>query len=145
MLDTLLVAGLESTRTFSLGVVLDLENPAHAAQELITPAFIVQVEDGPPAAGPTGWLVRTNSKNVVILQLQFVEHTGSDRGWGLAFNLLETGGHATRCRLRLFRDPSWARQIDFQGDTIIDLTVEDDAVLIDFTPYELMRIEATLG
>ena len=34
MLDTLLIAGRESTRSFSLGVVLDLENPAHAAQEI---------------------------------------------------------------------------------------------------------------
>jgi alpha-mannosidase len=145
MLDTLLVAGFESTRTFSLGVALDLENPAQAAQELITPAFVVQVENGPPSVGPTGWLVQVDSKNVVISQLQFVEHTGGDRGWGLAFNLLETGGHAMRCRLRLFRNPSWARQVDFQGDTIIDLAVEDDAVRIDFTPYELVRVEVTLG
>ena len=145
MLDTLLIAGCESTRSFSLGVVLDLENPAHAALEAITPASVVPVEDGPPLIGPSGWLAQVDSKNVVISQLEFVEQTGTDRGWGLAFHLLETGGHATRCRLRLFRNPSWARQVDFQGDTIIDLTIQEDAVLIDFTPYELARVEATLG
>jgi alpha-mannosidase len=145
MLDTLLIAGRESTRSFSLGVVLDLENPAHAAQEIITPAPVVSVEDGPPSVGPSGWLAQADSKNVVISRVEFVEKTGTDRAWGLAFHLLETGGHATRCRLRLFRSPSWARQVDFQGATIIDLTVQEDAVLIDFTPYELVRIEATLG
>ena len=145
MLDTLLIAGQETSRSFALGVVLDLENPAHAAQEVLTPAPVVPVDDGPPSVGPSGWLAQADSKNVVISRVEFVEKTGTDRAWGLAFHLLETGGHATRCRLRLFRSPSWARQVDFQGDTIIDLTVQDDAVLIDFTPYELVRIEATLG
>ncbi len=145
MLDTLLIAGRESTRSFSVGAVLDLENPAHTAQESITPALVVPVESGPPPMGPSGWLAQADSKNVVILRLEFVEKTGTDRSWGLAFHLLETSGHATRCRLRLFRSPSWARQVDFQGDTIIDLTIQEDAVLIDFTPYELVRIEVTLG
>ena len=54
-------------------------------------------------------------------------------------------GTATRCRLRLFRNPSFARQVDFQGETIIDLTTQDDAVLIDLTPHELARVEVTLG
>jgi alpha-mannosidase len=145
MLETLLVAGRESSRSFTMGVVLDLENPAYAAQEVITPAPVVAVEDGPPSIGPSGWLAQADSKNVVISHLEFVEKTGTDRAWGLAFHLLETGGHATRCRLRLFRNPSLARQVDFQGDTIIDLTIQEDAVLVDFTPYELARVEVTLG
>ena len=101
----LLVAGRETTRSFTLGVVLDLENPAHAAQDAITPAFVVPVEDGPPSIGPSGWLAQADSKNVVISHLEFVEKTAGDRGWGLAFHLLETGGHATRCRLRLVPQP----------------------------------------
>jgi alpha-mannosidase len=145
MLDTLLVAGLESARSFSFGVVLDLENPSHAVQDFLTPALVIPVELGPPQAGPTGWFARADSKNVLISHIEFIEQTGNERGWGLAMHLLETSGHATRCRLRFFRNPSWARQVDFQGDTIIDLTTQDDAVLIDFTPYELARIEVTLG
>lgn len=145
MLDTLLVAGLETTRSFTLAVVLDLENPSHAAQDVITPAPVVPVDDGPPPNGPSGWLAQADSKNVVISHLEFVETTGGDRGWGLAFHLLETSGHATRCRLRLFRNPSFARQVDFLGETIVDLTTQDDAVLIDLTPHELARVEATLG
>jgi alpha-mannosidase len=145
MLDTLLIAGLESNRSFEFGVVLDLENPAHAAVDAITPAFVVPVENGPPPNGPTGWLAQVDSKNVVITHLEFIEQTGNDRGWGLAFHLLETSGHSTRCRLRLFRNPSWARQIDFQGETIVDLTTQDDVVLVDLTPYELARVEMTLG
>ena len=145
MLDTLLIAGLESTRSFSLGIVLDSEKPFHAVVDAMTPAVVVPVENGPPLIGPTGWLAQVDSKNVVISHLEFMEQTGTDRGWGLAFHLLETSGHSTRSRLRLFRNPSWARQVDFQGDTIIDLTTQDDAVLVDLTPYELARVEVTMG
>jgi alpha-mannosidase len=28
---------------------------------------------------------------------------------------------------------------------IVDLPIEDDAVLVDFTPHELARVEITLG
>jgi alpha-mannosidase len=145
MLDTLLIAGLESTRSFSLGVVLDMENPAHAAVDAIAPALVSCVDGGPPQSGASGWLAQADSKNVVITRLEFLEHTEIDREWGLAFHVLETSGHATRCRLRLFRSPFRARQVDFQGETIIDLTTQDDAVLIDLTPYELARVEAMFG
>jgi alpha-mannosidase len=145
MLDTLLVAGLDTTRSFTLGVVLDFENPSQAAQDVIAPAYVVPVANGPPSIAPSGWLAKADSKNLVISHLGFVERTGDDRGWGLAFHLAETSGSATRCRLRLFRNPSFARQVDFLGETIIELTTQDDAVLIDLTPHEVARVEVTLG
>jgi alpha-mannosidase len=144
MLDTLLVAGNESCRSFSLGVVLDLEYPFHAAQDLITPAVVVPTDDGPPALGVTGWLAQLDRRNVAISRVEFTENAG-DRGWGLVFHLLEAAGQSGRCRLRLFRNPTWARQVDFLGETIIDLSVEGDAVQVDLTPHELARIEVTLG
>jgi alpha-mannosidase len=144
MLDTLLVAGAETCRTFDLGVVLDLEYPFHAAQDLITPMVVVPTDDGPPALGVTGWLALLDHKNVAISRVEFTENAG-DRGWGLVFHLLETAGQSGRCRLRLFRNPTWARQVDFFGETIIDLSVEGDAVHVDLTPHELARVEVTLG
>ena len=51
MLDTLLVAGAETGRTFRMGVVLDLEHPFQAALDLITPAPVVPTPMGPPASG----------------------------------------------------------------------------------------------
>ena len=67
------------------------------------------------------------------------------RGWGLVIHLAETAGQSARCRLRFFRNPSWARQIDYQGETVIDLSVEGDAVPVDLTPNELARVEVTLA
>ncbi|HEX3447189.1 MAG TPA: hypothetical protein VHS97_02995, partial [Isosphaeraceae bacterium] len=137
MLDTLLVAGSESTRTFTLGVVLDLEHPFHAAQDLIAPPLVVPIDDGPPSLGSSGWLARIDRKGVAVSHVGFASATGDDRGWGLVFHLLETAGQAGRCRLRLFRNPLGARQADFLGETIVDLSIDGDAVLVDLTPHEL--------
>ena len=145
MLDTLLVAGRETAREFRLGVVLDLEHPFHGAADLTAAAFVVPTETGPPATGPTGWLFRVDHKGVAVTAVEYVD-TGEDgRGWGLAFHMVETAGHAARCRLRTYRNPSWARQTDFQNEVIVDLPIDGDAVLIDFTPYEIARVEVTLG
>jgi alpha-mannosidase len=144
MLDTILVAGAETCRTFSLGVVLDQEHPFHAAQDSVAPPTVVATADGPPALGVAGWLARIDRQNVAISRVEFTENAG-DRGWGLVFHLMETAGQSGRCRLRLFRNPTWARQVDFLGETIVDLSVEDDAVQVDLTPHELARVEVTLG
>jgi alpha-mannosidase len=145
MLDTLLVAGSETGRSFRLGVVLDLENPFHAALDLITPAPVVPTDEGPPALGARGWLIHLDHKSIAVTSVSFLESTSDGRGWGLAIHLLETSGHSARCRLRFFRNPTWARQVDFQGETVIDLATEGDGILVDLTPSELARVEVTLG
>lgn len=145
MLDTLLVAGRETARSFKLGVALDLEHPFHASTELLAPAYVVATEAGPPKTGPVGWLFLVDAKSVAVTKVEYVESTEDGRGWGLVFHMLETAGHAVRCRLRLFRAPTWARQVDFQGTVIVDLPIDDDAVLVDFTPNEVARVEVTLG
>jgi alpha-mannosidase len=144
MLDTLLLTGGETCRSFTLGVVLDLEYPFHAAQDLVTSAAVIATENGPPALGVAGWLARVDHQNVAISRVEFTENAG-ERGWGLVFHLLETAGQSGRCRLRLFRNPTWARQVDFLGETIVDLSVEGDGVQVDLTPHELARVEVTLA
>ncbi len=125
-------------------MVLDLEYPFQAALDLVTPAVVVPTPLGPPATGSRGWLVHVDRKAVAVTHVGFVETTGEGRSWGLVLHLLETAGQSSRCRVRFFRNPTWARQIDFQGELIIDLTLDGDAVLIDLTANELARIEVTL-
>ena len=144
MLDTILVAGMETSRSFTLGVVLDLEHPFHAVQDVLGPRWSCRSRMGRPRLRH-GWLTQLDHKGVAVTHVAFVEETGGDRGWGLVFHVFETAGHAGRCRLRLFRNPTWARQADFLGETIVDLTIDGDAVSIDLTPRELARIEVTLG
>jgi alpha-mannosidase len=145
MLDTLLIAGAETARTFQLGVAVDLEHPFQAALDLITPALVVPTDLGPPGLGMRGWLILVDQKAVAVTHVGFVPSTGEGRGWGLVVHLLETAGQSTRCRVRFFRNPTWARQIDFQSELVVDLTVESDGVLVDLTPNELAQLEVTLA
>ncbi|WP_435006251.1 glycosyl hydrolase family 38 [Tundrisphaera lichenicola] len=145
MLDTILLAGAESARTFHLGVALELEHPFPAILDMTAPPLVVSTESGPPRSGPTGWLLQVDHKSVTILRLAFEPRTSDGQGWGLVVDLIETAGKAARCRLRAFRDPISARQIDGHGEHIFDLSVERDAALIDLTPHEIARVEVTLG
>ncbi|AGA30408.1 glycoside hydrolase family 38 N-terminal domain-containing protein [Singulisphaera acidiphila] len=145
MLDTLLIAGRETERNFRLGVVLDLEHPFHASMDFIAPAPVVPTESGPPRTGPTGWLFQLDNKAVAATRLEPLENTGDNHGWGVVFHLFETAGRPARCRLRLFRNPVWARQTDFHHELVVDLPIEEDSILIDLTPHEMARIEVTLG
>jgi alpha-mannosidase len=145
MLDTLLIAGRETARVFTLGVVLDLEHPFQAALDLVTPAVVVPTDTGPPSSGPSGWFLQLDSRAVAITRVEYVDSSGDGRGWGLAVHLVETAGRHTRCRLRFFRDPLWARQTDFNHELIVDLPIDGDAVQIDLTAHEIARVDVTLG
>jgi alpha-mannosidase len=50
--------------------------------------------------------------------------------------MLDKASYTALCRLRLFRDPSWARPADSLGETIVDLSIDGRAVSIDLTPHE---------
>ncbi len=145
MLDTLLVAGRETTRTFVLGLALDAENPFAPALDLRTPPIVVPTESGPPKTGAAGWFFQADRTSVAITSIRFAERSGDGRGWGVTVHLLETAGNATRCRLRCFRDPVWARQVNFHEELIVDLPIDGDAVLVDLTPNELACVDITLG
>jgi alpha-mannosidase len=145
MLDTLLIAGRETGPRFTLGVVLDLEHPFQGALDLVTPTWVVPTNAGPPASGPSGWLVQVDHKAIAITRLEYADPSGDGRGRGLVLHLTETAGRPARCRVRLFRTPVWARQIDFNDEPIVDLSVDGDAVHVDLTPHEIARVDITLG
>lgn len=145
MLDTLLVAGQETERRFRLGVALDLEQPFQAALDQVIPPLVVPVVDGPPPQGPRGWLMQLDHKAVAVTQISAAASGDDPRSWALFVHLLETCGQSARCRLRLFRNPVRARQVDFQGESIFELAIDGDSVLVDLTPHELARVEVTLG
>ncbi len=60
---------------------------------------------------------------------------------GCALRLVETEGRPVRARLRCFRTPKTARQRDFTGQTIYELAIDGDAVLVDLTSFEIADIE----
>ena len=139
MLDTLLVAGSESVRTFTVGVACNLDHPFPAAMDLTAPALVVPIEAGPPRSGSTGWLVQVDHKAVAIVRLAFEPLAHEAKGWGLVADLIETAGKPARCKLRAFRDPVHARQVDGHGEHIVDVPTDGDAAFVDLTPHDRTR------
>jgi len=154
MIDSLLVVPHESQRRFRFVVAIDQDYPLQAAIDALTPPVCVPTSQGPPRA-PSGWFFHNNSRGVQVLQLlpllpePAVRVDAWDQtplpetppGQGVALRLIETEGRTTRARLRCFRAPARARQRDFLGNTIAELSIEGDAVLVDFTPYEIAEVE----
>lgn len=140
VLDTMLVARGETARRFRLGVGIDLPHPLPRALELLSPIVPLPQNAAPPAGPDTSWLFHLDRRNVVATHFEPIEEGG--RVVGFRARLIETEGHEVRCRLRSFRAAKTARQVDFLGQTLVQLPVEDDAILIDFTAYEWVEIEA---
>jgi len=140
VLDTLLVTRGESARRFRLGVGIDLPHPLPRALELLSPIVPIPQTAAPPAGPDTSWLFHLDRRNVLTTHFEPLEEEG--RVVGFRARLIETEGHDVRCRLRSFRAAKSARQVDFLGQTLVQLPVEDDAILIDFTAYEWVEIEA---
>ena len=67
------------------------------------------------------------------------------QGPGFAVRLTETEGRAKSVKLRCFRQPTFARKRDFRGETISELFMEGDAVVIDMTACEIADIELRFG
>ncbi|WP_337173803.1 glycosyl hydrolase family 38 [Paludisphaera sp.] len=145
MLDTVLIAGSEEGRTFRLAVTLDSEHPHRQAHDVVTPAVVVPTEAGPPPMGNRGWLTRIDSQAVAVTHVGFLAETYDGRGWGLDLHLVETAGYHARCRVQFFRNPTWARQYDLQGEPIGDLSVDGDAVWLDLMAGELFRVVVAFG
>ena len=145
MLDTLLVAGRESARTFQLGVTLNLEHAFPSILDFVTPPTLVPTRGGPPMSGPVGWLAQVDHKSVALARLIFAPSTNNEQGWGIIADLIETAGRAARCRLKTFRDPIHARQVNGHGEHVVDLSFDETGVSIDLTPHEIARVELTFA
>ncbi|MBI3837711.1 MAG: hypothetical protein HY288_07230 [Planctomycetia bacterium] len=150
MLDSLLVVRGESARQFTFGIGIDLPHPAAAAIELITPATAL-FETASPAANTSGWFFHVDAKNVLATHWQpLVDERPADSPTddarrpvkGFRARLLETAGRAGRVTLRTFRALSAARQLDFLGQTMVDVPFEDDKIRLDFAAHEWIEVEA---
>jgi alpha-mannosidase len=151
MADLILVVEGERSRTFRFGIGIDLAYPIPAALDLVDPVRLVAGEAGPPRSGDTGWFFHLDVKNVVVTSLRLAPD-GPEEGVSsptadarrVWVHLVETEGRPVRAKLRCLRPPAKARQIDFRGNTLSELTVAGDEVLIDLTAHEIARLEIAL-
>ena len=155
MLDTILITEGENRTRFRLTIAVDSAYPMQSAADAMIPAQVIPAESGPPAAGALGWFFHIDARNVQLTRiLPAVDAALTTRevweqhdldtpppGAGFALRLMETEGRARQVRLQCFRTPSSARQRDFTGQTLSGLTIDNDAVLVDLTAWEVADIE----
>jgi alpha-mannosidase len=155
MIDSIMLVSGESERKFRFTIAIDQAYPMQAALDSLTPITVIPTAKGPPKSGNSGWFFHIDVKNVQIIQLLELMEAPADLtdAWdplatqpqptdkGLAIRLLETEGRPVRVTLQCYRSPKTARQRDFQGRTVSDLTVRGDSVQIDLAAHEIADVE----
>lgn len=148
MLDSMLVVEGETRRSFSFSIAVNQNFPMQLARNVMVPAGVVVSPAGPPRMGEKGWLFHVSVSNVQITRVLDLlpsepgapkRSVGKQKGF--AVRLIETEGIHRSVRLRCFKSPVSARQRDFHGKTVVELPLEEDAVLVEMSPYEIAEIE----
>jgi alpha-mannosidase len=147
MIDSLLIVRGETERRFTMGIGVEVAQPASAAVEILTPAA-VSLAAGPPPAAASGWFFHLDARNVLATHWDALvdgtseESPAADRASrGFRARFLETTGRAGRAALRTFRPVKSARQVDFLGQTMLELRVEGDRIMLDFAAFEWIDVE----
>jgi hypothetical protein len=141
MLDTMLVVRGEGQRRFRLGIAVDHPQPMQAAVEWMSPIVAVRERAPPPRGGASASLLQLDAPNVIATHWEPLASADGSAIEGYMVRLQETSGRAAKARLTSTRRPKSARQVNFVGETLADLKVEEDAVWIDLTAYEWAQVE----
>lgn len=136
MLDVLLVCEGEQARAFELGIGLDREQPMQTALGLVSPVAVVPLTQGPPHVGATGWLYHLDASNVLLTSLR----PALDHDNALVATLLECASAGSQAQFRCVRDPVRAVMQDARGQTVMDLTVQGDAVEFEVSASDLLHL-----
>ncbi|MCI0358011.1 MAG: hypothetical protein L0211_05985 [Planctomycetaceae bacterium] len=139
MFDTLLVARGERQRKFRLGIGVDLAHPLHEAIGLLTPPVILPNVPA-PTSGSTGWLMHLSARNVMATHWEPLEEAG--RIVGFRVRLLETEGRPASLALSAFRPVKSAQTVDFLGNVLADLAIDDGKIKLDLAAYEWAELIA---
>lgn len=139
MLDTLLISRGETARTFHLGIGVDLVHPLHEALGLLTPPVIVP-NVPQPSSGTSGWLLHLSQRNVVTTSLLPLVENGQVTGFRA--RLLETAGRPANLVLTAFRSLATAATVNFQGQELAKLEVEEGKVRLNLSAHEWTEITA---
>lgn len=142
MLDAILIPEGETVRSFDLGLALDRDYPMQAAVGMVSPIAMVPTTKGPPHIGPSGWLFQIDTPNLLLHEMRPV----ADGSRAFIATLQETtGSHGGTAELRCVRDPVSASFVDGDDHATSGLTIEGDAVRLEYAAGELFRIRVDLA
>jgi alpha-mannosidase len=136
MLDVLLVVEGETATTFDLGISLDREQPSQTALGIASPIGVVRCDQGPPHVGASGWLFHLDASNLMLSSLR----PAPDGADGIVATLLETTSQGVQASFRCVKNPVRAYVQDLRGNALLDAPIQDDAVLLDISPSDLLQL-----
>jgi hypothetical protein len=141
MADVILVPEGEQARTFDLLLATDRDVPMQTAVGWVSPSPAVPTEKGPPHIGASGWLAHLDMPSLVVTGLRPVEASeGMNRA--VAGTLVETVGFGGAAELRFARDPKQASLVDGTGKPLQPLTLNGDAIPLEYSAGEAIRVKA---
>ena len=140
MLDVLLITEAEQGRVFDLTLAIDRENLMQTATGIVTHTPIVPTTKGAPHIGPSGWLFHIDSPNLLLTSLRPYELAGG-ASRAIVAQLLETTSYAGNAKFQCVRDPVKGTILDGSGMGLVELTVTGDAVSVDFSGGDLVRVQ----
>jgi len=144
MLDTMLVVRGESRRMFRLGVAIDHPRPVQAALEWLSPTIALRATSRPPCRGATSSVFQLDLPNIIATHWEPLGQsaaTTDSAAEGIVVRLQETDGRTVRAKLTTPRPVQSARQVNFLGETLAELSRDGNAVTIDLTAYEWAQVE----
>ena len=132
----------ETETTFDLLLALDRDHPSQTAAGWVAPAPVVATDRGPPPVGPSGWLAHLDMPSLMMTDLRPVPTTGDGMTRAVVARFLETAGYGGAAELKFARDPARAFKVNGVGETDHELTLAGDAIPLDFSGGELLRVRA---
>ena len=141
MADVILVPEGEQGRSFELLLALDRELPMQTAVGWVTPNPVVMTEKGPPAAGASNWLAHLDMPSLILTSLRPCDASES-MNRAVVGQFLESSGFGGSAELRFARDPVQASLVDGMGHPTQPLTMNGDAIPLDYSAGETLRVKA---
>ncbi len=138
MLDSLVSVRGETSHRVTLGIGVDLKQPLREAFARLVPT--VERHDIVPAemANRAAWLFHIDQPNVTLLQLS--PQWQDDRVVGATLRLLETDGIACQPTVRAYCSLASAETIDFRGQTIHAMAVQQDQAIVPLKSREMVDL-----
>ncbi|VTR91495.1 glycoside hydrolase : Uncharacterized protein OS=Planctomyces maris DSM 8797 GN=PM8797T_30352 PE=4 SV=1 [Gemmata massiliana] len=141
MADVILVPEGEQARTFDLLLATDRDVPMQTAQGWVSPSPVVFTEKGPPAIGAAGWLAHIDMPSLLLMSLRPCDPSeGANRA--ITGSLIETAGFSGAADLRFARDPNTAALVDGMGNVLQPLAMNGDAIPLEYSAGETLRVKA---
>lgn len=138
-LESILAASNEDVE-HRIGIGVDLPFPLLGAADFLDSRYSKLVTGTSEVVANQGWLLTSDVKNVMVdLESPLVDTAG--RTVGVRLFLSECEGKSTSTRVRLMHNVAMASRVDYLGNHIGKLTVQDDSLTIAMRANEQCNID----